>query len=228
MKLEALSQRGSQLFPLGPNGPLTYVLVTPSDVTRFMSGGAHQAALLGDVRQQRMGFSSPNNVLPVLELLGGSGFDLQTIRQAACITIVYSLIASSNTHHLYLTIRSGFGDPWTEYDGGKYALLLRSEDGAPLAAATFNVFSSGLPVQVSLVAESQHGQGGHVESLFDILGSVVGDLDISSITLQPPVGADITWAKRMGFTAMHPSAVTELHKRVPLAYLDAPVYELEI
>lgn len=67
-----------------------------------------------------------------------------------------------------------------------------------------------------------------MEPLFEILGSLVEDLDIASITLQPPVGADVAWAKQLGFKPMHPSAVSDLHTRVPLAYLDAPVLELEI
>ena len=225
VKLEALRQRGPQLYPLGPNGPLTYTLVTPADMAGFMSNLV-QGASVGELnRKQRAGPASPNHVLSVLELLGETGYDLKTIRSDA------DGLASSTLHPFSSLLPpphlSGYGDPSTEYEGGKYAILVHSEEGAPVATATFNVFSAGLPLQVSLVADSKQSPG-HVEPLFEILSSLVQDLDIGSITLQPPEGADISWTKQLGFKPMHPSAVSELHMRVPLAYLDAPVLELEV
>ena len=141
-----------------------------------------------------------DRILPVLEMLLEAGF------------------GSSNI--------SGFGDTMNECDGGRYALLLRQE-GVPVAAATFNVFSPTLPAQVNMVAEGEQGRG-HVSTLFEVLGGVLGELKVGSVLMQPPVGAELTWAKQMGFAPMHPSGVAELHTRMPLAYLDAPVFELEL
>ena len=77
VKLEAISQRGAQLYPAGPYGPLMYALVTPADMAGFMSAVTHEA-IIGDKKNM-----APNQVLSVLELLGESGYDLKTIRSAA-------------------------------------------------------------------------------------------------------------------------------------------------
>ena len=109
----------------------------------------------------------------------------------------------------------------------RYCLLLRQE-GQPVAAATFNIFTTSLPAQVSLLAEIDQSSRGHTSALFEILSGLVSELEVPSIALQPPVGSDVSWATRMGFKPMHPIKVAELHKHMPVAFLDAPVYELKV
>lgn len=198
VKLEALSQRGSLLYPVGPSGPVTYSISTPSDLAKFMADIARDTA--GGRRRRQPSAANNGRILPVLEILLEAGFGSFNI--------------------------SGFGDTMSECDGGRYALLLRQE-GVPVAAATFNVFSPTLPAQVNMVAEGEPGRG-HISTLFEVLGGVLGELKVGSVLLQPPVGAELMWAKQMGFAPMHPSGVAELHTRMPIAFLDAPVFELEL
>jgi hypothetical protein len=72
-------------------------------------------------QQEEVAELEGSRILPVLELLTQGGFSSQQI--------------------------SGFMDQSTEYDGGRYALLLE-QDGVPVCTATFNVFSPELPAQV--------------------------------------------------------------------------------
>ncbi|GAX79631.1 hypothetical protein CEUSTIGMA_g7072.t1 [Chlamydomonas eustigma] len=204
--MEALGQRGSLPHPLGPSGPVNYTLATPADFSHFMATVAHQSLSPNQKGrsggQEQVSELEGSRILPVLELLTQGGFSTQQI--------------------------SGFMDQSTEYEGGRYALLLE-QDGAPVCTATFNVFSQDLPAQVNLVATAEGKRGrGHCTSMFEILCSILEDLKVERLLVQPPLGSDNKWVKKVGFTPMHPADLAELHQVMPLAYWDAPVLELDI
>ncbi len=123
---------------------------------------------------------------------------------------------------------SGYMDAASEFDGGRYGLVL-SQDGKPVSAATFNVFGPQLPAQVCMVATANEERGrGHCAALFEVLSSMLEILKVETVILQPPPGSNTTWAKKLGFSPMHPASVADLHMAMPIAYLDAPVLELPI
>eukprot|EP00798_Chlamydomonas_sp_ICE-L_P020392 gene20392-27163_t len=121
------------------------------------------------------------------------------------------------------TLVSGFGNAGREYDGGKYAMLLR-QDGQPVSACTFNVYSTRVPAQISLVATLEEERGlGHCTALNEVLEMTLKDLGVPSVVMQPQRNTLDMWIKKFGYSVMHPADAADLHTLVPLAYYDTPI-----
>lgn len=130
VRMEALRTRGEMLIPssvASPGGALTFTFSTPSDLAAFLARVQDEVLNpegrgVGSVRRRRVAPGS--EMLAVFELLSNS-------KQGVDREVAGRLMDSSS-----------------EYDAGRYALLLR-RGGDPVATATFNVLGPGLPAQAS-------------------------------------------------------------------------------
>lgn len=139
--MEALKGRGEMLIPSSvssPSGALTFTFSTPSDLAAFLARVQDEVLNpdgrgVGGVRRRRVAPGS--DMLAVFELLSNSkqGVDRQVAERLM--------------------------DASSEFDAGRYALLLR-RGGDPIATATFNVLGPGLPAQVRRREDLHGGVGG--------------------------------------------------------------------
>ena len=200
--MEGWSHKGDILFE-SSNGPCYYTLATPSDGKAFLSSFAQDALRYHSKGRQSFNALTPGN--PIASIMSLLSRTFAAKGRSCC---------------------DGFMDIASEYDGGRYALGLKDPQGNLTAALTFSVYSTSLPAQVSLccVGEKERRKG-QSKVLFTILEGALEELGIGSIVMDP---TDVRWARKLGFSPMHPMDVGRLHMAIPVAFIDAPVMEKQL